>query len=167
VKKGIYSVPPQQLSSTWEGKALMCRWFEDLYSAANALGLCIFPFGFNLALGPTHLSKLFSACTGRETTPEGMIQLGQKVFTLLKACAVRQGFTRKDDTWPDRFFEEPLPEGPAQGAILSKATIDRLLDEYYDLRQWDRRLGMPTEDKLIQLGLRDVAALLKENGKLP
>ena len=91
VKNRIYSMPPEKVSSTWEGKPLMCRWFEDLYSLLNALGLCFFPSGFNLALGPTHLSKMFSACTGWETSPQDIMKLGEKVFTLLKAYTVRQG----------------------------------------------------------------------------
>ena len=167
VKAKIYSMPPEEVSFTWEGKALMCRWFEDLYSAVNALGLCFFPAGFKLALGPTHLSRLFSACTGWDTTPQDIMKMGEKTFTLLKAYAIRQGLTRKDDTWPDRFFEEPMPEGPAKGAVLSRDTIDRLLDEYYELRGWDQRAGLPTREKLNELGLHEIANELLELGRLP
>lgn len=167
VKAKIYSMPPQEIPYTWEGKPMMCRWFEDLYSLVNALGLCFFPSGFKLALGPTHLSKLFSACTGWDTTPEDIMKSGERVFTLLKAYTVRQGLTRKDDTWPERFYTEPLPEGPAKGAVLSRDTIQRLLDEYYDLRGWDRRSGLPTKRKLTELGLGDVADELIKLGKLP
>lgn len=167
VKEKIYSVSPQELPYTWEGKPLLCRWFEDLYSAANALGLCFFPFGFRLALGPTHLSKLFSACTGRDTTPQDIMMFGERTFTLLKAYPVRQGLTRKDDHWPDRFYTEPLPEGPAKGAVLSRETIDELLDEYYELRGWDKRAGVPTAKKLTELGLGDIASELVKLGKIP
>lgn len=124
VKEKIYSMPPQEVSYTWEGKPLMCKWFEDLYSVANALGLCLFPSGFALAWGPTHFSKLFSTCTGWDITPKDIMKFGEKIFTLLKAYTVRQGLTRKDDTWPDRFFNDSLPEGPARGAILSRETIE-------------------------------------------
>jgi len=166
VKKRIYSVPPEEISSTWEGKPLMCKWFEDLYSVLNALGLCFFPSGFNLALGPTHLSKMFSACTGWKTSPEDITKLGEKVFTVMKAYTIRQGMTRQDDTWPDRFYNEPLPEGPAKGMILSREIINQVLDEYYELRGWDKRFGLPTEQKLSELGLRDIANDLIERGKL-
>ena len=167
VKEKIYTMPPQEVSSSWEGKPLMCRWFEDLYSVLNAFGLCFRPSGFRLALGPTYLSKLFSARTGWDTSPQDIMKFGEKVFTLLKAYTVRDGLTRKDDTWSDRFFTEPLPEGPAKGAVLSRDTIDRLLDEYYELRGWDKRTGLPTTAKLIELGLHDVAKELQELGKLP
>ncbi|MFC2068535.1 aldehyde ferredoxin oxidoreductase family protein [Chloroflexota bacterium] len=167
VKEKIYNMSPQEISYTWQGKPLMCRWFEDLYSAINALGICFFPSGFRLAVGPTHLAKLYSACTGWQTTPQDIMNLGEKVFTQLKAYNVRQGFTRKEDNWPDRFYDEPLPEGPSKGVVLSRDTIARLLDEYYELRGWDKVLGMPTEQKFKELGLHDIATELVKLGKLP
>ncbi|MFC2059825.1 aldehyde ferredoxin oxidoreductase family protein [Chloroflexota bacterium] len=167
VKAKIYSMPPDEVADTWEGKALMCRWFEDLYSLANALGLCFFPAGFRLALGPTHYSKMFSACTGWDTTPQEMMKLGEKIFTLLKAYTIRDGLTRKDDTYPERFFTEPLPEGPAKGAMLDRDAVEQRLDEYYDLRGWDKKTGLPTREKLTELGLGDVADNLLALGKLP
>jgi aldehyde:ferredoxin oxidoreductase len=165
VKRKIYGMPPREVPDTWEGKALMCRWFEDIYSVLNALGLCIFVSG-KPALGPTHLSRLYSACTGRDTTPEDIMKYGEKVFTLLKVYNVRQGLTRQDDTWPDRFFTEPLPEGPTKGSVLSKDKIESLLDEYYGLRGWDIRTGLPTKEKLMELGLNDIAAELAGLGRL-
>ncbi|MFC1970429.1 aldehyde ferredoxin oxidoreductase family protein [Chloroflexota bacterium] len=166
VKAKIYSVPLEDISTTWEGKPMMCRWFEDLDSVASILGICIFTVN-HLALGPTHFSKLFSACTGWDITPQEIMKSGEKVFTLLKAYTARQGLTREDDTWPDRFFTEPLPEGPAKGAILSRDKIRQLLDEYYELRSWDKETGLPTAEKLNELGLHDVADELLKLGKLP
>ncbi len=166
VKEKIYFLPPKETAEHWEGKPLMCRWFEDLFSILNALGLCIFPAGMNLAWGPTHLAKMFAAYLGRDTTPEEIMQWGEKIFTLLKCYTLRQGLTRKDDTWPDRFFDEPLPEGPSQGAVLSRDTISGLLDEYYELRGWDKTSGLPTPQKLVELGLGDVAEDLLKRGRL-
>jgi aldehyde:ferredoxin oxidoreductase len=167
VKQVVYGVPPEKLSFTWEGKAMMVKWFEDLYSILNSVGVCFFPAGFVLALGPTHLSKLISACTGLDTTPEAVMKSGERVFNLLKAYNVRQGLTRKDDDWPDRFYEESLPEGPAKGAKLSRSTIDGLLGEYYTLRGWDKRTGIPSKRTLRELNLEDIADDLSDRGKLP
>ncbi len=72
------------------------------------------------------------------------MKFGEGIFTLFKACTVRQGLTRQDNTWPARFYEEPLPEGPDARAGLSKDTIEQLLDEYYELRGWDKKSGVPT-----------------------
>ncbi|MBI4321195.1 MAG: aldehyde ferredoxin oxidoreductase family protein [Chloroflexi bacterium] len=167
VKARIYSMPPEQFADTWEGKPMHSRWLEDMYSIANALGLCFFTCGPLLALGPTYFSGLFSAFSGLDMTPEEITKCGERIFTLLKAYDVRLGLTRKDDIWPDRFFEEPLPEGPTKGAVLSRAAIGQLLDEYYDLRGWDRATGIPSAEKLIEVGLEDIADELTRLGKLP
>ncbi|MBI4332291.1 MAG: hypothetical protein HY673_13525 [Chloroflexi bacterium] len=155
-------MPPQEISESWEGKPALCKWFEDLYAPVNSLGICFFPVGFVVALGPTHLSGLFSAFTGWDTTPQDIMKSGEQIFTLFKAYSVRQGLTRKDDRWPERFYTEPLPEGPAKGALLSRERIERLLDEYYDLRGWDRVSGVPTRQELARLGLEgNIGALGK------
>ncbi len=165
-KRVVYNMPPEEVPFTWEGKAMMVKWFEDLYSYLNCVGVCFFPSGFTLAWGPTHLAKLLSACTGQEVTPQAVMDSGEKIFNVLKAYNVRQGLSRKDDDWPDRFYREPLPDGPAQGAQLSHETTDKLLDEYYTLRGWDKKTGLPTRQKLEGMGLSDIADNLGKLGKL-
>ena len=54
---------------------------------------------------------------------------------MLRAYRIRQGLTRADDALPDKFYEEPLPEGPAREGVTSRDTINQLLDEYYELRR--------------------------------
>ena len=81
------------------------------------------------------------------------MKIGERVFNLLKAYTVRQGSTGRTMRWPDRFYTEPQPEGPAKGAVLSREEINGLLDEYYELRGWDKKSGLPTEKKFLELGL--------------
>jgi len=162
VKAEIYDMPVEEFKTTWKGKVHLCRWHEDLISLVNALGFCIFPSGMYLAWGPKYLSKMLSACTGMDTSPEEVMRLGERVFTLLKAHTMRAGLSRKDDFWPDRFFEEHLPEGPAKGSVLKRETIEELLNQYYALRGWDRASGNPGAEKLIELGLADIADELEE-----
>jgi aldehyde:ferredoxin oxidoreductase len=45
-----------------------------------------------------------------------------------------------------------MPEGPGRGQVVN---LDKMLDEYYELRGWDRR-GIPRRDKLLELDLADV-----------
>jgi len=41
-----------------------------------------------------------------------------------------------------------------------------LLDEFYELRGWDKTTGRPTREKLEELGLKDVADELEKLGLL-
>jgi aldehyde:ferredoxin oxidoreductase len=62
--------------------------------------------------------------------------------------------TRKDDTLPRRFLEEPLgpPGSPSAGALVE---LETMLDDYYRARGWDLGTGLPTGEKLLELGLAE------------
>jgi aldehyde:ferredoxin oxidoreductase len=169
VKEKIFGTPPRPDAldaHTVEGKAAYIKWYGEVSSIYNSLGLCLFTTNCFSAMGPAHFARLYSACTGWHITPSGIMKAGERIFNLMKAYIVREGFTRKDDDWPARFYEEPLPEGPARGAVLSKDDVNRLLDEYYELMGWDKRSGMPTKGNLAELGLEEVADELEGLGKL-
>ncbi len=119
-----------------------------------------------LAFGPEYISRLFTAYTGIDVSPREMMITAERLFNLFKAYAVRQGLTRKNDHWPDRFYEEPLSEGPARGSVLSRDQVDKLLDGYYEIRGWDRKTGLPTGEKLVALDLNEVAEDLQNRGIL-
>ncbi len=139
-----------------ESRAVINKWFEDITTVTNILGVCFFPTISLLAVGPTHWAKLLSACTGRDVSGDELMATGEKVFNLQRAYLARAGITRKDDDWPERFYREALPEGSAKGAILSRDMTDRFLDEYYQIRGWDKTTGIPTASKLRAIGLGDI-----------
>jgi aldehyde:ferredoxin oxidoreductase len=98
-------------------------------------------------------SETFSAATGLPMTGEKLLRCGERVYNLEKMFNLREGFGRASDYPPLRFFEEPLSDGPGKGAKLSRDDYDRLLDEYYEARGWDKETGVPTPAKLKSLDL--------------
>ncbi|MFC1920445.1 aldehyde ferredoxin oxidoreductase family protein [Chloroflexota bacterium] len=164
VKKKVFKTSPEEISSTWEGKALYCKWLQDLYQIQNALGM---NQSGRHVIGPASLSALYSAYTGIDTTPEDIMEAGERVFNLFKAYNARDGQSRIDDNMADRFYDEPVPDGPREGATLSRATIDGVLDEYYNVRGWDKKMGVPTREKLSELGLDDIADDLAKRKIIP
>ena len=60
-------------------------------------------------------------------------------------------------------IKEPLPDGPAQGQVVD---LEFMLNEYYELRGWDKKTGFPTRRKLSELDLTEVADDLERRGKL-
>jgi aldehyde:ferredoxin oxidoreductase len=62
------------------------------------------------------------------------------------------GISRKDDTWPQRFFNIPISEGPRKGKILKKEDFNKMLDEYYKIKGWDIN-GIPTNKRLSEIGI--------------
>jgi len=159
-KEKIYGTPPRLEfldKKTYDGKARLVVWFEHIASLTNSLGTCICSSHMFPALGPTLLSKLYSACTGWEITPREFMKTGERIYNLMKAYNVRVGLTRKDDDYPKRFYVDPVNGGPSKGALLHKENMDKMLDEYYQIRGWEVATGIPTKEKLIELGLGDVA----------
>ncbi|MFH1122224.1 MAG: aldehyde ferredoxin oxidoreductase C-terminal domain-containing protein [Pseudomonadota bacterium] len=85
----------------------------------------------------------------------------EKAFNILHA-----GFGRDDDYPPRRCLEEPIPRGSIAGFRLEKEGWDRLLDEYYEMHDWDPKMGFPTRAGLEALDLGPVADDLEKAGKL-
>jgi len=165
VKDQIFGDPPTLESlepRVTNGKADLTKWFGELTSVFNSLDSCLFAANPYTALGPTHLSKLYSACTGWDKSPKDLMKAGERIFNLMKAYAVRDGFSREHDDWPEKFYEEPLPDGKAKGALLSREDVATMLNEYYEIMGWDSTSGFQKKGKLLELGLEEVAQELDD-----
>jgi aldehyde:ferredoxin oxidoreductase len=120
-------------------------------------------FLLDMALPATacqNTANLMEAVTGLTFTPDEVKKVGERVNNLAKAFNVREGFTRANDTLPERLMTEPLKAGASKGQLISREDLDKMLDEYYSLRGWDVKTGTPTRRKLIDLGLAYVADAL-------
>jgi aldehyde:ferredoxin oxidoreductase len=85
---------------------------------------------------------LLTAVVGEEYPEERLKEIANRIITLERKYNVREGFTRKDDTLPERLLKEPLPEGMAEGKKVEG--LDIMIDEYYEIRGWDKE-GNPPE----------------------
>jgi aldehyde:ferredoxin oxidoreductase len=98
-------------------------------------------------------AELLQAATGWTLTGEDVRRVGERIVNLERLFNARAGVGRTDDTLPVRFLREPLPQGnPSAGAVVE---LDPMLDEYYRARGWDVATGLPTHEKLRELGLAD------------
>ena len=152
VKKTIFGVPPRLNDLD---AAMLTKWYNDLTCAYNSLGFCMFACTTAEALGPTLLADLYSAYTGRAVRPSELMLTGERIFNLMRAYNVREGMKREHDNWPRIFYEQPLMRD--EKPQLSEERIDGLLTRYYKIRGWDLRTGVPTQTKLKELGLHEVA----------
>jgi aldehyde:ferredoxin oxidoreductase len=162
---------PQELMGTGPndrfasaGKGSMCMMNQDKVAAFETGIVCIFPMQFHL-IDFAGLAAMLQAATGIEQFgDENYVKLvGERIWNLERAYNVREGFTRADDRLPARFLEETHPEGPLAGITVE---LEAMLDEYYDVRGWDKKTGRPTRAKLEQLDLKDTADELACCGKL-
>ncbi len=159
VKKRVYGTPPYVDPLAYEGKASLMMFVEDMNTLYNILGYCN-----GRVVGPTALAKVLSPCIGVEVTPDELLRLGHRIFALNWAFNAREGVTLNSLAFPERFYTEPIPGGPAKGGILSRQKIKETMAEYCQLKGWDRKTGLPTRRTLEELDLKDVADELENLG---
>ncbi|MDI7277970.1 MAG: aldehyde ferredoxin oxidoreductase C-terminal domain-containing protein, partial [Anaerolineae bacterium] len=145
-----------------EGKGKLTMWNQDIRaSTLDSAPMCAFlidmAFPFTAC---QNTAALMEAVTGLAFTPEEVMKVGERINNLARAFNVREGFTRADDTLPERLMTEPLKAGGSKGQVISREDLDKMLDEYYSLRGWDVRTGIPTRARLTDLGLAYVADAL-------
>jgi len=129
-----------------EGKADLVRNFQNLFSTIDSMILCVFT---SFALNPYHYAKFMTAVTGLKYTGRDLMTIGERIWNLERLFNIREGFGRSNDSLPPRFLRTPLPEG---GSRERTVFLEKMLEEYYDLRGWDNR-GVPLKSKLEELGL--------------
>lgn len=142
-----------------EGKGKLTKWNQDVRTAtADCPTMCVFLLDMAVASFVTeNTAALMEAVTGLTFTPEDVEKVGERINNLAKAFNVREGFTRADDTLPERLMNEPLIDGASKGHLISKDDFKEMLDEYYKVRGWDINTGIPTREKLEELDLGYVA----------
>ncbi|RLF15836.1 MAG: hypothetical protein DRJ97_02685, partial [Thermoprotei archaeon] len=167
--------------SKYEGKVRLVYFHENMAAVTDSMGTCRFmhasfyaeyPVPEILAKyvkrkGPVHSIKYhewLSAATGLNFTYEDLMRTGERIVNLERALNVRFGIRREHDTLPKRFLNQPVPTGPYKGTVFTKEMLDKMLDEYYDLRGWERETGLPYKEKLLELGMKDVAEDLERRG---
>jgi aldehyde:ferredoxin oxidoreductase len=142
-----------------KGKGKLTKWNQDVRTATcDCPTMCAFLLDMAVAgFATRNTANLLKAVTGLQYTPEEVERAGERINNLARAFNVREGFTRADDTLPERLMTEPLKEGPSKGQLISREDLNLMLDEYYTERGWDRETGAPTKEKLTELGLAYVA----------
>jgi len=150
----IYGGPVSSQFSSYQGKGRMVWWHELLNAVCDSIGFCRFLTVFSSPHAPRYkeFSRLISLAAGLRFSPNELKSIGERIITLERMMLVRDGISRKDDTLPGRYFNEPIPEGPARGEYVSRREFDKMLDEYYQLHGWDKN-GIPKRENFEKLGL--------------
>jgi len=125
---------------------------ENFAVLVDSLGTCKYGTMIPPVLHYKEVQKALEMTTGINFSIEELKQTGERIVNLNRAFNVREGFSRADDTLPERFLKEPSPEGPSKGEIVE---LEYMLEEYYQHRGWNTD-GIPTQEKLTQLDLEFV-----------
>jgi len=145
------------IPASYKGKAMATIISEHMERVPDNLGICKWLYGLFIFQDVEMATRYFNLVTGKDWEVDRLLKVSERVRNLERMFDVRQGLTRADDTLPRKFFEQPLAKGRYKGAVLDKEKFEHMKDEYYQYRGWDQKTGIPTREKLVELGLDDVA----------
>lgn len=134
---------------TFNEKPALVKRLEDINSVKWSLIVCDF-----WIINYDEMATLLAPVWGKPVKPEELKLAGERIWNLGRLFNVREGFSRKDDKLPPKFFKQPLKGGPTDGVKVSEIEYEKALDEYYGLRGWDNN-GVPKKETLKRLGLTE------------
>ena len=137
----------------------LTRYSEDWYALLTSMGLCA-RAQMNRFYSMENVTNFYNAVTGFDRSQEDLRIAAERSWNLLKILNAREGFSRKDDKFPKEWFNN-LKYGNNElqlhdffGTTLITPTIaNQLLDDYYNERGWNLKDGLPSQEKVKELGL--------------
>jgi aldehyde:ferredoxin oxidoreductase len=157
ISEKVVPLPPREISAR---KAAQYFLFENWVSFEKVIGMCFFgPAPRSFLLAPDLLAAIHFA-TGWDTSIEELLKIGERATNMARIFNLREGFGPADDMLPARIFS-PLENGPLKGVGISKDDFISALRTLYTLKGWDLQTGIPTAEKLQQLGLSWAGDLLR------
>ncbi|HSR33148.1 MAG TPA: aldehyde ferredoxin oxidoreductase C-terminal domain-containing protein, partial [Anaerolineae bacterium] len=129
------------------GKSQIVARVQDWRTLYNSAIMCVF-------VNPTApvLVRLLSDATGWSSDIVWWQRTGERIFNLKRAFNNRLGVNRGNDRLPERLF---IPM--SNGSRGRTPRLETMLEEYYAERDWDWQTGKPSRQRLISLGLPDIA----------
>ncbi|MCK5631852.1 aldehyde ferredoxin oxidoreductase, partial [Candidatus Bathyarchaeota archaeon] len=154
--KEIYGGSVATDYSSYDGKSRMVWWQELLYAVTDSIGVCKFQTVFCAVHAPKwqEFSNLIHLATGMKLSKAELMEIGERIYTLERLFNLREGFSRKDDNLPERYFTEATPIGlpVARNKKIDRKKFEEMLNEYYELHGWDNQ-GVPKTETLRNLNL--------------
>jgi aldehyde:ferredoxin oxidoreductase len=149
--KSLGVLEPLPVADLSPEKVRLYTYFATWRNTLNCLLLCVFPhYDYN------QTSELVSSVTDWNTSLWELMKLGERAVQMTRAFNVREGFSKKDDNMPKRFFT-PFKSGPLEGVGVDKAAFEQAKETYYRMMDWEDEKGAPSRERLSELGIGWVA----------
>ena len=139
-----------------EGRGPIHKRGTSFNHMINAVGACQFVIGgYSTA---DYFVDFMNALTGWEWTMDEVLKAGERIANIRQAFNVREGLNSLQFDVPGRMVGKPKSgKGP-----LGDVTVEEeaLASEYLSAMNWDLKTAKPSRDKLLELGMEDVAKAL-------
>ncbi|UCE56313.1 MAG: hypothetical protein JSV31_12985 [Desulfobacterales bacterium] len=154
------------IEPSFEDKTQVTIWCQHRHVILDSLPLCDFSFprllkplkderswiNADYVYGDLEIeANLLSACTGYDISNFKLEKNAERTFNLERMILVQKfNRNRKTDEIVAPHFKLPCK---TDGTNISMEKFRELLDHYYKFREWNADTGIPTNDKLRQIGL--------------
>ncbi|MCA1561280.1 MAG: aldehyde ferredoxin oxidoreductase C-terminal domain-containing protein, partial [Acidobacteria bacterium] len=147
-KTRLYGGPVGAAPDSYEQKERAVRACENVYGVGDAVGMCRFTtklFNSPSLPGLDEFATQIANVTGLEMTVAELDQIGLNITGVERLINGRLGVRRRDDTLPDRWFEEPITVGAYRGERIDRAEFDAMLTRFYEISHLTSE-GLPRDE---------------------
>ena len=134
---------------------------ESWNSLEKVVGLCFFGPAPRSFIQPEDVLKAIEYASGWKLSMAEALEIGERAINMARAFNIREGFTRQDDTLPERLFQ-PLEGGALTGQAIPRQDFEQALTWLYHIKGWDVETGCPTRQRLESLSLGWAADLIDQ-----
>ena len=146
-KERLYGGPVSASPTAYADKERAVRACENVYAVGDSVGMCRFTtklFNSPSLPGLEEFSGQIANVTGLSLSPSELDRVGLNVMGVERMINYRLGVRRRDDTLPDRWFDEPNPSGQYKGEKIDRGEFEAMLSRFYAISSLDEE-GVPID----------------------
>ena len=135
-KMRLYGGPVSAAPNSYDEKERAVRVCENVYGVGDAVGMCRFTtklFNSPSLPGLEEFAAQIANVTGLDMTPGELDRIGLNIMGVERLINGRLGVTRRDDTLPERWFDEPIVVGAYKGERIDRREFDAMLSRFYEI----------------------------------
>ena len=135
-KARLYGATVSAAPNAYEDKERAVRVCENVYGVGDAVGMCRFTtklFNSPSLPGLDEFAAQIANVTGLEMGVDALDRVGLNIMGVERLINGRLGVGRRDDTLPDRWFDEPITVGAYKGERIDRAEFDAMVSRFYQI----------------------------------
>ena len=135
-KTRLYGGAVSAAPNSYEDKERAVRVCENVYGVGDAVGMCRFTtklFNSPSLPGLEEFSAQIGNVTGLQLSATELDRIGMNIMGVERLINGRLGVRRRDDTLPDRWFDEPITVGAYAGERIDRRQFEAMLTRFYEI----------------------------------
>lgn len=134
IKSALYGGSVSAEPTSYEGKEYAVRRCENSYAVGDAVGMCRFStklFNSPSTADNEDFAAQLTELTGESFTAAQLDEIGRNINGLERLINARIGLTDRDDTLPDRWFDDAITVGQFTGEKIDRKQLEALKLRFY------------------------------------